>query len=317
MTEPFKEISIEEFQLIKEKISNLDYSRTTIEEIFEIIKPLLKGMGLTAVQTAIDLTLFRGVKWNNKPQTIDKISYPPRLSTKINRASDVGQQMFYSSTSKNITFYEMYLKKGDRVAISQWRPNIHLVFLLVGYIDDNLKKMGASRTIDFGPMKFVSDVFANPSDQEVESAKFIADLFCQNIPPQDENKYKLTIAITRLLTRDHYVDAQKKDGRFSGLVYPSIKGNGEHDNYAINIDLIDNKFIEPYNVEFIEIVDYESQRQRYKYKILDYADSFSENRINWKEIKNSWTIWDDQEIFFGESMPIRAFTSDGDECIPD
>lgn len=317
MDDLYKEISLQEYLLIQEKIARLDYSRTSIDEIFQLLKPLRNGLSMTAIQTGIDLCLFRGVKWDKKPETLDKISYPPKSHAKINRASQEGEQLFYSSTSKNIILYEMNSKRGDRVVISEWRPTIHLIFPLIGYTNENLKKMGSSRSVNFGDMKFAAEKFRNKTELQIEIIRYLSELFCQPINSDNEEKYRLTIAIAKLFYTGEYVDSEKNDGRFSGLTYPSIKGNGEHDNYAVNIKLFDAGLIEPNCVEFIEIQDYDLKELRYKYTILDYANSFSQNNIEWKDLKNTWTIWDNEEIFFDENEPIRAFTSEGEEYHPD
>lgn len=317
MTDPYVEISRDEFLSIQKQIGMLDLEVTSVEGIFEILKPLKKELSMTAMQTGLDLSLFRGVKWGEKPNTIDMISYPPKSFAKINRASQEGKQLFYSSTSKNITLYEMYLKVGDRIVISEWRPTIALIFPLIGYSDENLKRMASERILDFGKMNYVNEKFAIKSELHFELVNYLSETFCQPIRVGESEKYKLTIAISRLFYRDQYRDSQKDDGRFSGLVYPSIKGSGNHDNFAVNVGLIDSGLIEPNRVEFIEILEYDSKLSRYKYRILDFADSFTNYQINWKNANYTWSIWDNQDIYFGEEVPVRAFTADGEEFLPD
>ncbi len=249
------------------------------------------------------LLLFRGIKYSEKPKFLHDIIYPPKDQAKINRASEKGEQMFYASTVKKAVVYELNIKSGDRLIISTWRTNNILLFNNVGYTKANLENLGANKVTPFN------------DEGENEVNKLIADYlalsFCQNISEEDEHLYKLTIAIARIHLHD------VNDNRFAGLYYPTVRLNGDEENFAIDKNVVDHGLLDFEGIQFIEIID--RIYNRYKYSILDIAEDITDYNINWKNLSNHWTVYDDSEdlYFIEEGGNIFAYNQDGDKILSD
>ena len=111
---------ISELQSRIEKFSNQDYSGYNIEQLKKLLDPICIGYVTSTKNFHPGAVLFRGVKWDEKPQKISALSYPPQNKAKINRASREGVQMFYCSNALNVPCFELNLVKGDRYIVSKW-----------------------------------------------------------------------------------------------------------------------------------------------------------------------------------------------------
>ena len=247
--------------------------------------------------------MFRGIKFSQKPKFLSDIIYPPKEKAKLNRASEDAEQMFYASTSKKAVLYELDVSPGDKMVISMWRLNNMLVFNNVGYTKANLAALGATREI---PTDEDND---NPINNLI--ADYLALAFCQNISELEKYLYKLTIAIARI----HLKEAGKY--KFAGLYYPTIRLNGEEENFAINKNIIDLGLLDFIGIQFIQIV--EKLNNRYKYTILDTAEEITNYSINWNDSVNQWTVYEDSEelYFIEDNGSVLAYNQDGDQIPPD
>jgi len=129
----------------------------------------------------------------------------------------------------------------------------------------------------------------------------------------DENIYKLTIAIAKILMGEVEL---KEDGlfkEFDGLLYPTIKYNANADNVVLKKHVIDFNKLSIDRVEYIKIVNYTDNK--YQYKILDVSDSINGNLIVWKDLSSTWTVNDESDDIYFENN--KAFNEFGDEIEPD
>jgi len=283
---------------IIEELDSLDHKKATIEDLRIYINKITTGYGVYAYYFNHGLVLFRGVLYPQKPTSFEHLIYPLLNKTKINRASDVGEQMFYSSTSRKAVLYELFAKPGDRLVISIWKTNNVLFFNNVGYTKANFEALSSKRIprdlpgVSIGNSPFV--------------AEYLAKSFCQPISEENNDMYKMTIAIAR-------VHLQNVIGnKFSGLFYPTVQMNAEDENFAIIKETIDHGLLDLERVEFIEIID--KKENRYQYKVIDVADGMRGNTIDWKNLNKSWTVYDDSDELFivKESGQFIAYNENGD-----
>lgn len=311
MNDPNAPITVEEFEKIQIQIAEIDLRTISIEMIMDIIRPVLNGIPLACQYTAVNLGLYRAIAWSDKPALFDDITYPPIKFAKINRASLEGEQVFYSSSSKNITLFEVDAKVGSRYVISEWRTTQQLMLPLLGYTTQNLEHLGGGREDKFEEFDYSKIQYANSIEHLKNILNYLCKLFCQQVPSNSQHLFKITIAIAKLIYQQEFAGfPPNQSGIFNGLIYPSIKGKGTHDNYAIKKEVIDSGFVEFFSAEFIEIMSFANGV--YRYKILDYANSIKDGEILWKNTEQTWTIEDNQDTYFDEDG-LRLYDSEQNE----
>lgn len=286
-------------------LDKIDIKNESIEEILALLKELINGYVLNAIQKEY-LSLYRGIKYIEKPKTLSDIVYPPLHLAKINRASYEKEQMFYATSSKRAVFYELKVKPNDKLIIAEWNINNPLLFSSVGYTETVFETLGSSKQIHPGLI----------AEQYGSSNQFIADyiykLFCQDIPLEKSYLYKMTNAIAKL----HLLEAT--NNMFSGLFYPTIQFQANEDNYAIKKETIDKGLLDFIRIEFIEVLDI--QDKRYKYRILDVSDEIQNDRnIIWKNSDKQCTVYDDTDelVFVSENNTVVAYNEEGEIINPD
>lgn len=261
------------------------YFINSIGESMELMNPLFTGYWSMGLNLAIDLLLFRGIKYSEKPNFVSETSYPPPEYAKMNRASELGESMFYCTTNKKVIFYELKLQPGDKIVISTWRVVKNIFVNSIGYTKNNLENLG----YEGDAFKWDEDGNNNPilDEENMYMNEYFSKCFSQNIESDTTNLYKKTIPIAKRLFHDDL---------FMGLIYPTIQYNAKYENLAIIPKALDNQFLEAIEFEFIEVV--EIIDGRYKYKIIDYADTKSENTIEWLRLTNQWTRYDDDDDLY-------------------
>lgn len=288
-------ISDEEFEKIKIKISQADLKTAKVEDLKADFNKMLGGLQLGGRLLGPGRIYYRAVPWKEKPNNIEDVSYPPKRFAKANRASEEGEQLFYCSTTKPITFFEAGAKVGDRFTISTWINEKALLLNSIGYSNYNIRKMGSDRDVTVPALTTkVTNYDDLPSlDDRMD---FICDLFCQAVPQGQEEIYKLTTAIAQIVYADEARFSGTLEMKFHGFYFPSIKSKGEYDNFVFCIPVIDMGILILDSVEYVEIVSFDEFSNLYRYKLIDYANNFQDGEIMWKEIKKSWTFTDDKPI---------------------
>lgn len=260
-----------------------------------------------------DLVLYRGIGYSHKPTSYQDLIYPPVDKAKLNRASDKGEQLFYAATKKKAVFYELNAKPNDCLAISTWVPAMPLLISNIGYTSENLKYLGAEDSTPFFDTEDnkINAYIKNKVEHEIIS-DYISKTFSQNT--NDENIYKITIAIAQILMGE--IVSKKGPGfpnEFDGLLYPTIKYNAKADNIVLKKHVIDFNKLSFERVEFIKIVDYSDNK--YQYKILDVAESLTDNIIEWKNLSKTWKVNDESDdLYFVDG---KAFNEYGNEIYPE
>jgi hypothetical protein len=119
--------------------ADIDFLKSRLELFF-------KGYVLSSPVLMPDQVLYRGRIISRKPQKTFEIGYPPaKLVKQIGRANRSEQSMFYSSVSREVTFYELKVKLGDFVAVSQWKVLEKLFINNVGYSEKIFNRLDSTR----------------------------------------------------------------------------------------------------------------------------------------------------------------------------
>lgn len=70
------------------------------------------------------------------PKNVQDLSYPPIHKTKINRANDNGEQVFYASAGMPTTLAESRVKEGQYIIVSKWKNSKDLLLQEVGIAEN-------------------------------------------------------------------------------------------------------------------------------------------------------------------------------------
>lgn len=307
-----------------EFLKTCDLRTVSEESLFENLKILLTGQRINTLLYNPGEFLYRGIAFSNKPEYYADLIYPPIDKARQNRASGKNEQMFYCSNLKKAPFYELFVNIGDRLVLTTWCLNKSVTLNNIGYTKTNLQSFSSQRafsTVD------VDDNFV---------ANEIGALFCKKVTSEESHYYNLTNAIAKkylfadVITKNYNVtpifelspnselhkNEYNSSQQFPGIVYPTIHNDGIADNFAIKKQAIDDGIIKFEKAEYIEIVDVKDNM--YKYKIIDIASEIIDSKIDWKNLKREWYLYDDTDDinFVFENGSYNAYTAFGDLLEP-
>ncbi len=273
-----KPLSICEIQVKIDELRKTDLKTADIDDLIHSLNICFRGYKKEIPIIRKGMKLYRGVKWDDKPQKLCKLTYPPKDGiNKYHRAGRPGQPIFYCSSSWQAPFYEKGVKSGDRLALSTWITTAPLIVNHAGYDAEVLKDLGSSRD---------STSLGNADDQEEYSQvnivldRFLSKEFARNVPEGQEYLYKLSIAIAE----SHF-----KSDKFDGLLYPALAMRGNADNLALKPRFVD-RHMKPQKVEYVH-VDEVADNLQYKVRVLDFANSFTKDgHIEWKGRHPQWVV---------------------------
>jgi hypothetical protein len=257
------------------RIKACDLQTSTIEEIFDLLKPLFDGYHIKTTQYhPNELHIYRtAVPY--KATKISDLSYPPSHLTRMGRVNRDGKPVFYGCSDKSGSIIERRSKKGDKFMLSEWINTDYLLVNHVGYVDEILQNRGSKRLPDelarFQAIGEVSQIIA----------KFLSDVFTEKVDANENHKYKLSVAISEQLLTPIISDEGFK---FGGLLYPSIPMFTQADNLALNTQFADNS-MQVIKAEFWEVAEVQTNADNsieYRCIMLDTASTFSEDgEIKW------------------------------------
>ena len=273
------------------RIEEIDLTQASIEEIKEILKSLFTGYILNTPILPFGLDLYRGIIYNDKPDNVSFLSYPPIEFAKVNRASRQNHQFFYSATSRAVPLFELGLKEGDKLVLARWQTKKELLVNNIGYTEENFKTLNSNRE---------SPKWDNNESKPIENGElnsriqnYLAKTFSQKISKDNSNLYKLTIAIAEKL----YSEDEILNVKFDGILYPTIPMNGNADNLVIRKSFIDEGNLIFMEAEWIEVK--KVYDLKFDANVLDWANSISDTgEIEWKGRLQLWDIFPDEGFYF-------------------
>ena len=273
-----RQLGLNEINSGIEELQTTDLKQVGIDVLKKQISAITAGHK-KIVPTNINLKLYRGVKWREKPSNVRKLSSPPSSKVdKLHRAGRDGYPLFYCCTDRNAIFFELgSLSKGDKVALSEWNIIDSVLVNHVGYHPEILQNFGSNRECPSWAVSCSSNEF---EETDVIIDKFLASEFTRKVNAGKEHLYKISIAIAE----QHF-----HDDIFDGLMYPTVAMKGMADNFAFKPEVINKKLVIK-KVEYIRIEECLNDSE-YKISVLDFADSFTKDgQIEWKGRRPQWVL---------------------------
>ncbi|MDP8269370.1 MAG: hypothetical protein P9L97_11650 [Candidatus Tenebribacter davisii] len=270
-----------DLNLIRKKIKiikNLDLLTESIDEIKKHIGLLSKGYIQITPIIPKGSKLFRGVIWNDKPKYISQISYPPKKNVKtLHRAGRQGQSLFYCSTARESSFWELGVKAKECLVISHWETTEPLLVNNVGYHPDVFSSLSSIRACpDWQNDNEIKK--QSPANKIIK--EFFSKEFARKIVDDREYLYKISIAIA-----EHHF----QQNIFAGLLYPTLALKANTDNLVLKPDIVE-KYLRLLKVEYV-LVEEVINNDKFKIQIKDFANSFDlDGLIHWKGRLPQWVL---------------------------
>jgi len=107
------------------------------------------------VNEAGKVRIYRTRVWHESepPKSVADISYPPKHVSRLNRANEEGEQVFYASAGLPPSFVESRLQQGQNVVCGEWRNTAQMT----------LQEVGLSEDLDpSGIEQLYHDIFTSP-----------------------------------------------------------------------------------------------------------------------------------------------------------
>lgn len=229
-----------------------------VDEIRELIRPLMTGVTVEAPIIPAETFLYRARKLNNsfnKDQKIliSDLLYPTADKATLGRLNRYGQSVFYCSSSKEPIFFELpNLSEGHEIILSFWQTSKPMIVNNIGYTEFIFTQLGAKRVapswsvrkIDETRQKITFNENAIPAEtREIilsnDKNRILRELmskeFMRDVPDSERHHYKITTALAEL----HLGEIRNHAQQFAGIIYPSIKMSANGDNLALIPDVVD------------------------------------------------------------------------------
>jgi len=113
-----KHYSMRDIELKIDELRRIDLKTADIDDLKRQLQ-FIRGYTVNAPIIPEGSKIYRGVIWEDKPQKVDKLSYPPKCKAdKLHRAGRPGNPLFYCSSEWDAIFFELGVKTGDKLVIS-------------------------------------------------------------------------------------------------------------------------------------------------------------------------------------------------------
>ena len=229
-----------------------------VDEIRELIRPLMKGVVIQTPRVPAGTFLYRARKLDksfNKDREIllSDLKYPPPDKATLGRLNRDGQSVFYCSGSKEPIYLELpNLSEGHEIILSIWKTTEPMILNNIGYTDYIFNQIGAKRVAPSWSVFKIDDynqvitLYENSlSDEERERLlsheenrtlrELMSKEYMREVHDSERYHYKLTTALAEL----HLGKINNYDQQFAGILYPSVKMLANADNFALNPDFVD------------------------------------------------------------------------------
>ncbi len=247
---------------ITKRINRLRLDTENYEEVRTGIRTFFKsGIDAHGITLNPKQKLFRGVSYNDKPTTVDKLGAPPaNIVTGFQRCNRPNSPMFYCATGIGPVFYELQPSVGDKVYVSKWsviKPDF-----CVGYISPpDLSKFD----------HFLTAIYL-----------FFDTKFMEPIHDDFSYRYKITAAIT-----DFFVHENLYEPKIEGVQYTSAAYPGGAENLALLPSVV-SKYLSLDYVE--EWVIKQISKNGFVASADDIASNFDDGKIHWEGRSKEWII---------------------------
>jgi len=208
--------------------------RLTIEALKNQLRSKLGGMVRAVKYINAGNIIYRGIKWDNRPDLISQLSYPPTEIAQLGRLNRSGQAVFYASCAPPGVFYELKAGEGSRIAFSQWEVKEPLWMHNLGYHADALALLGAAPNSARLPL---IEPIPNETPHNKRLRKKVALAFTVDVPAGFEYRYKQSVALTEFWCKHQQrlpvYSGGPETEEIAGVVYPSLQMRGDADNLML------------------------------------------------------------------------------------
>lgn len=224
-----------------DSIRQIDLQTIEISELENIIGEIILGHSRTPYHLKEIEGLIRARKniGQRAYKNIKCFSYPKWKLISENkwdfgRCNDKGESMFYSTTETDTAMIEVRPQKNEHLTLIEYVPKRSDLEIRVQVIGvRHLKELSRYDTIFKNHQKEYDKLNSDIKDKNDLINDFLDENFMQSVNRNESWKYKLSIAITKILL---------KDPSFDGLLYPSIAINNKGANILLKPEFSDSNF---------------------------------------------------------------------------
>jgi hypothetical protein len=270
--------SISEARELISKIRTADLRATPVEQIVDLVRPLLKGHVVAVPNWEPGLELFRASsRFDQPPASVKEMWHPPPDSCSLGRANLPHQPLLYCAADIGPLFFELSATEGTRLSLIKFETTDRMIVNRVGYTPEVFASLKSSREVpDYGVMNVTaySDVGKMIND-------FLSEVFCQVVPPDELWRYSLSASIARALLGE-------AEEPINGVMYPTIPMWGNADNFALKPRYaLDH--LRPVHAQFVEVTKVALPEM--SFDILDEARRFEvDGTICWLGHQGKWEV---------------------------
>lgn len=257
----------------------------TIDALKDHLRRRIGGYVVAIKDMPTTNKLFRGVFCDERPTSVDRISYaPPDRVLRPGRANRDHSSMFYGCLGAFPIFFEIHAKQGDMVAMSEWAVVEPLWMHNLGYHPDALDRLGAPVPVQRWQLL---NPIPNETNHNRKLRKRMSLAFTADVPEGEEYRYKETIAINELLFDRASPIAGQGPGApqsemVAGTVYPTVRMKGLADNVAIWPDFVD-RYLKIRSVRLLRIETADHEKMEYAFLTVASSEAFFGKTIVWQE----------------------------------
>ena len=290
------------FEHINDNIQELG-----VDEIRELIRPLMKGVRVQAPIVPAGTFLYRARKLDksfNKDREIllSDLKYPPPDKATLGRLNRDGQSVFYCSSSKEPIFFELpNLNEGHEIILSFWKTLEPMILNNIGYTEYIFNQMGAKRVapswsvnkIDDSNQEITLNENSIPSEERErilshDENRVLRELmgkeFMREVHDSEHHHYQLTTALAEL----HLGEIKNHAQQFAGIIYPSVKMSANGDNFALISDFVD-QHIEFKKTTHIRVTKRDGNSFSIN-KIDEAIELNDDNSLKWLGRLSNWVL---------------------------
>lgn len=257
----------------------------TIEALKAQLQNKLSGMVRAVKDINAENLVYRGVEWNERPDLISQLSYPPPDSVRqLGRLNRPGQSIFYASCAPPGVFYELRAQQGACICWSEWQVLEPLWMHNLGYHAEALTRMGSQPT---SARATLTDPIPDEAAHNRRLRRQVALAFTEHVGPGQEHRYKQSVAISEFWSEHdeglaRFVDGPQHD-RVAGFVYPTMQMRGDADNVALWPAFVHSS-LALRQVQYVRVERVDPERSAFTLLTLALAHEFVDGTsIKWRE----------------------------------
>lgn len=300
-----------DIEIVKKHFNDRDYQKISNTDL----EQLSIGIKFLAYKFFSGTPFYRAIKYNKKPSDFSQIIYPPIDKCKIGRANLNNEQIFYCARDKSSSLFEVDSKVGDLCVISKWIVESTLIINSIGLTPEVFKEISKGYEIP-AIDKLEDGSSAEPiyDESNIVNLEFIGQMFSKENFDGNVEYYELTNRIRHSITNGKLSNYNNR--QMDGLLYPTIRNDGKSDCIALFPSVLEKRMISFAQIEFIEILE---SGEYFDYRLLDAANTITNNEINWLNFRGSYIHNSglDDLVFQAEGDEINCYTIYNDKLEPE